>query len=330
MRRLSRPGDVVDGRFKLVSLLGEGASGAVWKAKDLGASGGDPLVAIKLLFDERARDARDLSRFVQEAKLLEAFQHPGIARLIAWNGGGPQVYMVIELLDGVSLEDHLVARASAKRHLTKEEIATRAGALTSAIGHAHAHGVVHRDLKPRNIIVEREGMTPFLKIVDFGIAKRLTGSEIDPTTAGRVLGSILYIAPEQSRGEAIDRRADLFALGTILFELATLRRAWLRGDDGRPLSFEAHVEEGERNSAVAVLRRIGRDPRPRASMERPDLPAGIDQALARAMAISPADRPSTAEDLQAALDRALASTSRIPAQETKPSAARVVPSFKKK
>jgi serine/threonine-protein kinase len=323
-------GDIIDARFELVTLLGRGASGTVWKAIDLEPNARDRYVALKLLLDERADDARDLSRFVQEAKLLARFEHPGIARSIAWSERTTDVYVAMELIDGMTLEDLFVARAKGERPFSREEIASRALALTSAIDHAHAEGVVHRDLKPGNIMVEKPGAAPFVKVLDFGIAKKLVGSDIDPTTAGHVLGSILYIAPEQSRGDPVDRRTDIFAIGTILFEMITLRRAWMRGDDGRPHPFQSDRLDNEANGPIAVLRRICREPRPRASLERPDLGQDVDRVLARAMAISPDDRFRTARELQIALEHALESSSATSEGDTVPAKPAGLPSFKKR
>lgn len=306
--RRFHPGEVVGERFELEALLGRGSFGAVWKARDQ-AAGGVP-VAIKLLFDKYTNDHRMLGRFVQEAKILERLDHPNITRAIAWSGDPPEVYLAMKLVDGETLDARLEGASREKTPLPREGIAWIADQLAAAVSHAHQHGVVHRDLKPKNVMVNRRGARPFLEVLDFGIAKMLVGSEIDPTTVGRVLGSVLYISPEQVQGKPIDHRADIFALGTILFEVITLHRAWSRSQDGDFTAYHDPLASGGKNSHVSVLRRIARDPRPKASALRRDLPPAVDEVLAKAMAIKPEARFEGALELAKALRAALIAPAR--------------------
>jgi serine/threonine-protein kinase len=170
---------------------------------------------------------------------------------------------------------------------------------------------VHRDLKPKNVIISRRGQRPFLKVLDFGIAKILLGSELDPTTVGKVLGSVLYISPEQVLAQPLDHRADIFSLGTIIFEVITLTRAWARNEENRPLPFHHALDEpGSNNSHISVLRRIAREERPKATLERSDISPAVDDVLARAMAVNAAERFDSADDLARALRMALIAPAR--------------------
>lgn len=301
-RQLSK-GEVIGERFVLESPLGKGAFGAVWRATD--QANGGATVAVKLLFDKYRQDKKMMGRFLQEAKITTRLQHPGIARSIAWDGEGPDAYMAMEFIEGETLDQKFEGNSKDNSPIPKEGIAWIADQLCAAIGYAHQENVVHRDLKPRNVMVNKRGARPFVKVLDFGIAKILVGSEIDPTTVGRVLGSVLYISPEQILGKPIDHRADIFALGSILYELITLRRAWARDDHGRPHPFHKPITVGEYNSHVAVLRRISREPRPKASTERSDVSPAVDVVLAKAMAIKAEDRYGSAEEFAKALRGAL-------------------------
>lgn len=296
-------GEVIGDRFVLESPLGKGAFGAVWKATD--RQNGDATVAVKLLFDKYRQDKKMMGRFLQEAKILARLQHPGIARSIAWDAEGTDAYLAMEYIEGETLDQKFEGNSRDNSPIPKEGIAWICDQLCAAISHAHHENVVHRDLKPRNVMVNKRGARPFVKVLDFGIAKILVGSEIDPTTVGRVLGSVLYISPEQIFGKPIDHRADIFSLGSILFELITLRRTWARDDNGRPHPFHKPITVGEHNSHVAVLRRISREARPKASAERPDVSPAVDAVLAKAMAIKAEDRYGSAEEFAKALRNAL-------------------------
>jgi eukaryotic-like serine/threonine-protein kinase len=246
-----------------------------------------------------------LGRFVQEAKILEKLDHPNISRPLAWDADGEDVFLAMEFIDGETLDTKFAGNSQDNSPVPFEGIAWICDQLASAMEYAHQNGIVHRDLKPKNVMVNRRGQRPFLKVLDFGIAKMLVGSELDPTTVGRVLGSVLYISPEQVLGRELSPRADIFSMGTILFELTALKRAWARDEDGGLLAFHKSVPQGPKNSHVAVLRRIAREERPLARSARPELPAAVDQVLHRAMAIQPEDRFFTASEFASALRAAL-------------------------
>lgn len=301
--RIFSKGDRIDDRFELTQPLGKGAFGVVWKGVD--HANEQAPIAIKFLFDKYRQDKKMVGRFVQEAKILEKVQHAGIASPIAWSAEGDVAYLAMEFIDGETLDRRFEGNAADNQPVPKEGIAWICDQLCTAVGYAHEHDIVHRDMKPKNIMVNRRGERPFLKVLDFGIAKMLVGSEIDPTTAGRVLGSVLYISPEAILSKPISNRSDIFSIGTIMYELITLRRAWARDENGEPHPFHIAISGGEMNSHVAVLKRIARGPRPKVTDIRSDLSRHVDDVIARAMAVDPADRYPTASGFALALRGAL-------------------------
>lgn len=309
-------GDLVGGRFVLVEPIGQGAFGSVWRAADC-ENNAFPC-ALKILFEKHRSDKKKVQRFLQEGKILARLDHPNIAKPIAFSTGEDEAYMAMELVDGDPLHTRLEAQAREARPIPLEGISWLADQLCAAVSYAHEQHVVHRDLKPRNVMVNRRGGRPFLKVLDFGIAKVMVGSEVDPTTVGRMLGSLMYVAPEQLRGETVDHRADIFALGTIFYELLTARRAWARDGGGEPLPWKLGVGDQKVNSHLAIARRIVRDERPRPTHIRPDLSDSIDEVLVRAMAIDPKHRFDSAGQLGMALRAALAESKlgKSPSDET--------------
>lgn len=303
MAVLFPPGHVIDGRFVVEKLLGKGAFGAVFLVKDLEREG--QVAALKVLLEKYHADRKMRQRFVQEAKLLERLQHPSVTPAYHWKSEGELIYFVMELVDGVSLDQRCEGHSAQQQFIPKPGVAWMCDQLCAAVDYAHGCGIIHRDLKPRNVMVNRPGERPFVKVLDFGIAKVLVGSEVDPTTVGRVLGSVLYIAPEQILSRPVDQRCDLFALGTILFEIMTLRRAWARTPEGHPHPFHEELSVGAHNSHVAVLRRISKEERPSACAFRPDLSPAVDQVLHKALSIDANERFQSAAELASALRTAL-------------------------
>jgi serine/threonine-protein kinase len=299
--REHRAGDVIDGRYTLVAPLGKGSYGLVWSARD---REGEP-VAIKLLYAKHKAHRKKLQRFQQEAKILARLRHPNIARLIDSNVECEDAYLAMELIEGDQLHARLDALAASGKKLPLEGAAWIGEQLAAALDEAHRKHVVHRDLKPKNVMVNRPNTAPFVKVLDFGIAKMLLGSQVDPTTVGRVLGSLLYVAPEQLLSRPLDHRVDVFALGSILFELVTMKRAWARDRQGRPLPWKYGAGDEEINSHIAIAKRIAYEPRPRASQERSGVPKAVDRVFERALAIEAADRHDSCLALVAAFRDAL-------------------------
>ncbi|MGE0609873.1 MAG: protein kinase [Pirellulales bacterium] len=201
------------GRFTLVKQLGMGAFGTVWKSHDNEL---DRFVAIKIPRHAQL-DSAEAAKFLREARTAAQLKHPNIVSVHEVGREGGTIYIVSDLVDGVTLTDWLTGQRPDPR-----EAAALCAKLANALHHAHEHGVVHRDLKPGNIMLDRNNEP---HIMDFGLAKR-EASEITVTMDGQILGTPAYMSPEQANGEGrhVNRRADIFSLGVILFELLTGER----------------------------------------------------------------------------------------------------------
>ena len=220
------------GSYEIVSLLGSGGMGEVYRARDT-KLGRD--VALKVLPDSLAHDPERLARFEREAHLLAALNHPAIAHIYGLEDSTGTPALVMELVEGPTLADRI-----AQGPIPLDEALPMAKQIAEALEAAHEQGIIHRDLKPANIKVRADGT---VKVLDFGLAKAFdpavssgAGATISPTLsihatqAGIILGTAAYMAPEQARGKTVDRRADIWAFGCVLFEMVTGRRAF-DGDD---------------------------------------------------------------------------------------------------
>ena len=210
------------GPYVLGPLIGEGGMGEVYRARD---SRLDRDVAIKLLPADLAHDPERLRRTEREARVLASLNHPNIAALFGIEEGDGLTGLVLELVPGVTLQQHLAAHGP----LTLDEALAIARQIAGALEAAHQHGIVHRDLKPANITITPDGL---VKVLDFGLA-RIEASETDSsesapvaTGTGAILGTAAYMSPEQARGQAADRRTDIWAFGAVLFEMLTGGRAF--------------------------------------------------------------------------------------------------------
>ena len=214
------------GRYRIVDTVGKGGMGTVYRARD-NRLGRD--VALKVLPDEVAADPDRLARFEREAKALGALSHPNILAIHDFGIEGGVAYAAFELLEGATLRERLE-----RERLSWQRAAELAASLADGLAAAHDKGIVHRDLKPDNVFVTVDGR---VKILDFGLATTPATGDADQATVsvspprtrpGTVLGTVGYMAPEQVRGEDADPRADIFALGCVLFEMVTGRRAFAR------------------------------------------------------------------------------------------------------
>ena len=271
------------GAYEILGPLGAGGMGEVYRGRDprLGRD-----VAIKVLPEQVAADPERLARFEREARTVAGLNHPNIVTLYSVEDAGGIRFLTMETVEGTTLVDFVKPGGLAFARLLDFAIP-----LTDALIAAHGSGVVHRDLKPGNIMITRDGR---VKVLDFGLAKvvqpdstpasEFTRSIASPLSAeGQVLGTTPYMAPEQLRGEAADARTDLFALGVVLYELAS---------GSRP--FEGATE-------ATVMSSILRDaPRPLTSL-RPELPASFDRLVSRCLEKSPADRYQTASEVRSIL-----------------------------
>ncbi len=209
------------GPYDIVSAIGAGGMGEVYRARDTRL---DRVVAVKVLPSGLTRDPLALERFAREARAIASVNHPHICTIydVGEHDGSP--YLVMEWIDGETLHARLDQKPQ-----TVEQLVEWGLQLAGALEAAHARGIVHRDLKPANIVVSARGD---LKVLDFGVAKLVDDQAAVATTmpaltdAGSAIGTAAYMAPEQVRGEPVDQRADLFALGLVLYEIATGRRAF--------------------------------------------------------------------------------------------------------
>ncbi len=198
------------GHFELLSELGAGAFGSVWKAHDTEL---DRTVAIKFPHKEQLNVA-EAEKFLREARAAAQLRHPNIVSVHEIGRDGETVYIVGDFIHGMTL-----AAWMADQKLTPRESAELCAKLADALHHAHEAGVIHRDFKPGNVMIDPEGEP---HVMDFGLAKREVG-EITMTVEGRILGTPAYMSPEQARGEGYkaDRRADIYALGVTFYQLLT-------------------------------------------------------------------------------------------------------------
>jgi serine/threonine-protein kinase len=293
---------VLAARWRLDARIGSGSFGSVWAAVDVGS---EARVAVKLLHAAHAQNTKVLGRFVQEARIQAQLSHPAVVPVLDWRTE-PVPFLVMPLVEGESLHDRCHALAEAGRGVPLAGVTWLVEQMTGAVAAAHDAGVVHRDLKPKNVLVNRRRQRPFVRVLDFGVAKILEGGRLPATTVGRVMGSVLYLAPEQvTGGEAPTVAVDQFALASIAFELLTGRRAWARDADGQPLPFDVAVGARGDNNQMAVLRRIVGGDRPDASSWRPEAGRRVAEVVKRGMASRPEDRFPDVRAFGEALRRAL-------------------------
>jgi serine/threonine protein kinase len=307
-------GRVLLDQYLLEERLGAGSNGTVWRAID--AQTGER-VAIKALHPHLTEAASSIDRFMREAEVLLRLSHPNIAGARRLARDGDRLWFVLDLAPGRTLDLVVGARTLRGQPFTDAEVRQLFDQLAAAIAHAHALGVVHRDLKPLNVMVDETPRGLSLKLLDFGLAKLVMETdERDATTRGRRLGSMFYMAPEQVRGEPVDQRADVFALGTMLFELLALHRAWAADPQGEPLpAFDKPVRATLQNAPTEVFRRILTGPRPVVSRYRRTASAALDAVVQRALALDPADRYPDVGALHRAVREVLAVDS---AEDTAP------------
>jgi serine/threonine protein kinase/tetratricopeptide (TPR) repeat protein len=272
------PSGALVGPYRVGGLLARGGMGDVYRATDTRLRRD---VALKVLAQTKTTDPLRVERFMQEARVTAALDHPNIVRVYDVGRYEDRAYLVAELLQGETLRARI-----ARGPIPPDEARRLALEIARGLAAAHAAGLVHRDLKPENVFLTRDGHA---KLLDFGIAK-LTQDENVPdgfsTLTGVVLGTAGYLAPEQIRGEKIDSRADLFAFGAVLFEMLTGTRAFAR------------------EQIVDTLHAILHHPPALSLDERPDVPPAIATVVSRLLQKAPAARVQSATDLITELERA--------------------------
>src|ERR671937_5866 len=273
-----------DGRYRIMRKLGTGGMANVYLAEDqeLGRR-----VAIKILDDRHAGDEQFIERFRREAKNAAGLSHPNIVSIYDRGEAEGTYYIAMEYLDGRSLKELIVARGPAPIHIAIDY----ARQILAAIRFAHRHGIVHRDIKPHNVLVDGEGR---LKVTDFGIA-RAGASQM--TEAGSIIGTAQCLSPEQAKGSPVDQTSDLYSVGVVLYELLT---------GVVPFTGDTQVEIAMKHlSALA-------DP---PSSQRAEIPRELDKVVMRALAKDPHERYQTAEEMDADLARVSRGGSVSPATE---------------
>ena len=282
------------GVYQVEDVIGEGGMGVVYRATDtaLGRT-----VALKCLHTNLAGDPSIRQRFVREARVLRVWSHPGAVAIHDFVEHEHLLAIVMELVPGESLAHHL---ARWRGRMPFEEIRGILGDVLEAMQDAHDHGVVHRDLKPDNVLVRDDGGRLRPKIVDFGIAKILEGTTY--TVSGALLGTCRYMAPEQVKTpSATDHRADIYSLGVTLYELVT----------GKP------PFDGDGNHFAAMMAHVTQRPRPPSKLRR-DTPPALEKLILDALAKSPEDRPASCAVFRERLFEAIPETA---TSRAKPSSA---------
>jgi serine/threonine-protein kinase len=274
---------LVGGRYEILGLVGVGGMGSVYRARDTEL---DEVVALKVLRKELVEMPGTLERFRQEVKLARRVTHTNIARTFDIGEHEGEKFLTMEYVDGESL-----AEVGAAGPMPVQRVVALARDICAGLSAAHAAGVVHRDLKPDNVLIARDGR---LVITDFGIARAVRDGDAVVKTNGRPIGTPAYMAPEQVQGGTVDARADVYALGAMLYELLTGDRAW----------------PGEAVLAVAAARLMEPPPDPRTKC--PGLPEGVATVVLRCMAKDRDARFASAADVASALDQGSAAATPVP------------------
>jgi serine/threonine-protein kinase len=261
-----------DGRYRIVRKLGSGGMADVYLAEDqeLGRR-----VAIKILDGRHANDDQFIERFRREAKNAAALNHPNIVSIYDRGEAEDTYYIAMEYLDGRTLKELIVGHGQAPMRVAVEY----ARQILSALRFAHRHGIVHRDIKPHNVLVDREGR---VKVTDFGIARAGTSQM---TETGSIVGTAQYLSPEQARGGEVDQRSDLYSLGVVLYELLTGKTPF----------------EGDTPVEIA-MKHLSATPQTPSEL-RPDIPPELDMVILRALAKDPDERYQSADEMESDLER---------------------------
>ncbi|HEU6445607.1 MAG TPA: Stk1 family PASTA domain-containing Ser/Thr kinase, partial [Gaiellaceae bacterium] len=267
-----------DGRYRILRRLGSGGMANVYLAQDeeLGRH-----VAIKILNDRHASDDSFVERFRREAKNAAGLSHPNIVSIYDRGEAEGTYYIAMEYLEGRSLKDRIVAEGP----LPIDAAIDAARQILRALGFAHRGGVVHRDVKPHNVLLAQDSGERRYKVTDFGIS-RTSASQM--TEAGSIVGTAQYLSPEQARGAPVDQRSDIYSVGIVLYELLTGKL---------PFTGETPLE--------IAMKHLSEIPKPPSSL-RPEVTPDLDMVVLRALAKDPAERFESAEEMDEELARVAA------------------------
>jgi eukaryotic-like serine/threonine-protein kinase len=272
---------LLGGRYELDGIVGRGGMAEVFRARDIRL---DRIVGVKTLRDDLARDQTFQARFRREAQSAASLNHPSIVAVYDTGedmvGNIPVPYIVMEFVDGRTLRDLL----RDDRRLLPERAAEITDGVLRALDYSHRNGIVHRDIKPGNVMLTRSGD---VKVMDFGIARAVSDSQLTMTQTAQVIGTAQYLSPEQARGERVDARSDLYSTGCLLYELLTGRPPFT-GDSPVAIAYQ-HVKEA---------------PVPPSQVD-PEVPPWADAIVLKSMQKDPADRYQSAGEMRNDIQRAL-------------------------
>ena len=260
-------GKKLEGRYEITELIGVGGMADVYKATDIIDN---KEVAVKILKKEFAENEEFLRRFRNESKAIALLSHPNIVKVYDVNFSDRLQYIVMEYIDGITLKEYI----DAEHVLTWKDSVHFIIQVLRALQHAHDRGIVHRDIKPQNIMLFTDGT---IKVMDFGIAK--FAREDNGTQSDQAIGTVHYISPEQARGDDTDEKSDIYSVGVMLYEMLTGQKPF---DTDNPIS-------------IAVMHMQNTPKRPRAI--NPDIPVGLEEIILRAMEKDPENRYQTAADM---------------------------------
>ena len=265
-------GRFLDNRYEILELIGTGGMAVVYKAR---CHRLNRLVAIKILKDDFSREEEFRRRFHAEGEAVASLSHPNIVQVYDVSSSENANFIVMELIDGITLKQYMAKKGT----LNWKETLHFAIQIAKALEHAHGRGIVHRDIKPHNVMVLKNGS---VKVTDFGIARVMSKTN---TLTKEALGSVHYISPEQAKGGWVDNRSDLYSLSVVMYEMMT----------GRP------PYDGESPVAVAIKHINGGAPAP--SSLNPNIPGGLEQIIMKGMALDVKDRYESATQMLQDMDQ---------------------------
>lgn len=275
MSQSSWIGNKIGGRYRIEEMIGQGGMSAVYKATDPNLR---RVVAVKMIHSHLSDDPGFVRRFEEEATAVAQLRHPNIIQVFDFNKDAETYYMVMEFVPGETLQSQLRRINANKRRMATKDICEYAAQVCDAVAYAHQRGMIHRDIKPANVMLSVTGQAI---LMDFGIAKIVGGQQ--HTATGAVIGTALYMSPEQIKGEHPDHRTDIYSLGVMLFEMVS----------GHP-PFEA-------DSAMTLMMMHINDPIPDLGQIKPEIPIELVAVVHKALQKNPAHRYQTASEMAAAL-----------------------------